>query len=84
MCSGVLASAYSLAMTDAIVAAGEKSDEEITGELPISIVTAIVSLRARPNPKTTADDIPETEGERIASLIISYLVDPRAYEASFW
>ena len=79
-----MASAYSLAITEAIVAAGEKSDLEIMGELPINIVTAIVSPRARPRPNTTAELIPEIEGERTASLIISYFVEPSAYEASFW
>ena len=74
---------YSLAITEAIVAAGEKIDLEMRGEFPISIVTAIVSPNALPRPRTTALLIPEREGERIAILIISYLVDPSAYEASF-
>ena len=78
MCNGVLASAYSFAMTEAIVAAGEKSEVEMMGELPMSIVTAMVSPSALPNPKTTAEEIPEIEGDKMASFIISYLVDPNA------
>lgn len=78
MCRGVLASAYSLAITDAIVAAGEKSDFEMTGVLPMSIVTAIVSPSALPSPKTTADAIPEIDGVITANFIISNLVEPSA------
>jgi len=59
---GVFASVYSLAMTDAIVAAGEKSDLVMTGELPINMVTAIVSPNALPNPKTIALVIPDNDG----------------------
>ncbi len=78
MCSGVFASVYSFAITDAMVAAGASSDLEISGLFPINIVTAIVSPRALPKPKTIADDIPETEGEITDILIISNFVDPKA------
>ncbi len=74
---------YSLAITEAIVEAGEKIEAEIFGELPISIVTAIVSPKALPSPRIIAEVIPEIEGRSIDILIISNFVDPRANAASF-
>ena len=43
-----------LAMMLAIVCAGAKRDAEICGRFPITIVTAIVSPKARPRPSTQA------------------------------
>ena len=52
------ASVNSLAMTAAIVYCGAKSDAETWGLLPMTMVTAIVSPIARPNPRMTAPMIP--------------------------
>ena len=78
MCNGVLASVYSLAITEAMVAAGEKSELEIIGEFPMSMVTAMVSPRARPRPRTTPELMPEIEGVTTAIFTISYFVEPKA------
>ena len=48
----------SLAMTAAIVYCGAKSESETWGLLPMTIVTAIVSPIARPNPSMIAPMIP--------------------------
>src|SRR5262245_50025239 len=45
-CSAFVASFISLAITDAIVYAGAKSDAEISARFPITMVTAIVSPSA--------------------------------------
>ena len=52
------ASANSLARTAAIVYCGAKSDSEICGLLPITIVTAMVSPSARPKPSMIAPTMP--------------------------
>ena len=52
------ASVNSLAMTDAIVECGSKTDQSATGRLPITIVTAIVSPMARPRPSRMAPMMP--------------------------
>ena len=53
-----VASVNSLAITAAIVYCGAYSDHEICGLFPISIVTAIVSPSARPNPSMIAPMMP--------------------------
>ena len=53
-----LASANSLAMTADIVYCGANSDALIFGLFPMTIVTAIVSPSARPNPSITAPTMP--------------------------
>ena len=55
-----------------------KNEEVIVGEFPISMVTAIVSPSALPRPRTTALLIPDRDGEKMAILIISNLVEPNA------
>ena len=54
----VVASVNSLAITLASVYPGLKRDAAICGVLPITIVTAIVSPRARPKPRITAPNNP--------------------------
>ena len=56
--SSSAASANSLATTAAIVYCGANSDSDTFGLLPITIVTAIVSPRARPKPSITAPMMP--------------------------
>jgi hypothetical protein len=46
-------------MSDAIVYPGARSDAEISGLFPISMVTAIVSPSARPSPSMMPPMIPE-------------------------
>ena len=50
-------SSESWAMIEAIVCAGAKSESEICGRLPITMVTAIVSPKARPKPSTVAPKV---------------------------
>ena len=52
------ASVNSLAITAAIEYCGAKSDAEICALLPMTMVTAMVSPSARPNPSITAPTIP--------------------------
>ena len=52
------ASANSLAITAAIVYWGAKRDTDTLGLLPMTMVTAMVSPRARPKPSMTAPTIP--------------------------
>src|SRR5205823_8012176 len=54
----VVASVNSFAITLARVYPGLKSDAAICGVLPITIVTAMVSPRARPRPRMTAPNKP--------------------------
>jgi hypothetical protein len=56
--SSSAASANSLAMTAAIVYCGANSDVDTCGVLPITMVTAIVSPSARPNPSMIEPTIP--------------------------
>ena len=56
--SASAASVNSLAMTADIVYCGANSDAAICGLFPITIVTAIVSPSARPNPSMTAPMMP--------------------------
>jgi hypothetical protein len=76
-----VASAKFAASTDAIVYAGSKSDADICGEFPITIVTAIVSPIARPSPRTTAPAIPDAAFPKTI-LVVSHLVAPSASAAS--
>src|SRR5439155_20149037 len=55
----VVASVNSLASTLAMVYDGARIEAEISGRLPITMVTAMVSPSARPSPSTTAPKIPE-------------------------
>ncbi len=57
MCS--TASANSLAMAAAMVYPGANSEAAISWRLPITMVTAMVSPRARPRPSTTAPMMPD-------------------------
>src|SRR5439155_22714356 len=56
--SSSAASANSFAMTAAIVYCGANNDSDTFGLFPITIVTAIVSPSARPNPSIMAPTIP--------------------------
>ncbi len=56
---------------------------ETCGLLPMTIVTAIVSPRARPKPSMIAPRIPLLP-KPSATLIASHRVAPRAYAASRW
>jgi hypothetical protein len=58
-CRSPDASLNSLAISDAIVYAGANSDAEISGRLPMTIVTAMVSPRARPSPKMMPPMMPD-------------------------
>ena len=57
-CRSSAASANSLAMTAAIVYCGAKRDSDTCGVLPITMVTAIVSPRARPKPSMIDPTMP--------------------------
>ena len=57
-CRSSVASVNSFAMTAAMVYCGAKSDQEIVGLFPITIVTAIVSPSARPKPSMMAPTMP--------------------------
>ena len=50
------------------------------GELPITIVTAIVSPKARPNAKITAPNIPEIPAGSNTLKIVSQRVAPKDIE----
>ena len=58
VCMSPLASANSLAITAGNEYPGAKSEARMVGELPITIVTAIVSPSARPRPSIVAPTIP--------------------------
>jgi len=58
------------------------SDAEISGRLPITIATAMVSPSARPSPRITAPITPETPNGNTAIRTISHLVAPKANAAS--
>ena len=77
-----MASANSLAITLASVAAGLNSDAEISAELPITIATAIVSPSARPSPRIIAPITPVMPYGITAVFTISHLVAPSASAAS--
>ena len=64
-------------MTAAIVYWGAKSEADTCGLLPMTIVTAIVSPIARPNPRMTAPMMPVRPNRR-AAWIASQRVAPRA------
>src|SRR5271163_2026471 len=80
----VVASANSLAMTLASGAAGANNENEMFGELPMTIATAIVSPSARPSPRMIAPTTPEIDGGNTDSRTISHLVAPSASAASRW
>src|SRR5919202_1226281 len=68
-------------MTEAMVYEGSKSEALISGRLPMTIVTAIVSPTARPKPSMIAPAMP---GAPLASTIrvVSHFVAPKASAAS--
>src|SRR5208283_3939633 len=76
-----VASVNSFAITLAIEYAGLKSEAEISGLLPMTIVTAIVSPIALPKPSNVAPTIPDRAFERII-LVVSHFVAPIANAAS--
>ncbi len=63
---------------------GAKSEIAISGLLPITMVTAMVSPKARLSPKIAAPAIPGLAGLSTAIRIVSHFVAPRAYAASRW
>ena len=71
-------------MTLASVLAGAKSDLLISGWLPMTMVTAIVSPSARPRPSMMAPTMPMRELRRTPMRIISQRVAPSASTASRW
>ena len=58
ICRSLAASVNSFAMTDAMVYCGANKDRDIVGLFPMTIVTAIVSPKARPSPSMMAPMIP--------------------------
>src|SRR5262249_27010157 len=58
VCSSSLASANSFAIPAGSEYPGAKSDARMVGEFPITIVTAMVSPRARPRPSMVAPTMP--------------------------
>src|SRR4029077_4234233 len=81
MWRSVSASVNSLSRTAAIVYCGAKSEAEILGLLPMTIVTAIVSPSARPKPSITAPTMP-VRAKKSAARIASKRVAPSAYAPS--
>src|SRR6266403_927687 len=79
-----VASVNSLASTLAMVYPGANSDLAISGRLPITIVTAIVSPSARPKPKMIAPTMPARALRSTPMRIISQRVAPNASAASRW
>ena len=77
----LVASVNSFASTLAIVYPGSKTEKEIVGRLPMTIVTAIVSPIALPNPSKVAPKIPGRASRRI-SRVDSHRVAPIASAAS--
>ena len=73
-----VASANSLAMHRRQRVAGAKSEAWISGELPITIVTAIVSPSARPRPRIAAPRMPGPAYGSTAMRIASQRVAPSA------
>src|SRR5256885_4966256 len=69
-------------MTLASVYAGEKRELEISGRLPMTIVTAIVSPSARPRASTAAPKIPALAAGRITLALVSHHVAPSATDDS--
>ncbi len=80
----LVASVNSLAITAAMVYPGAKSDAAISCRFPITIVTAIVSPNARPNPRITAPTIPDRAYGTTAVQAASHRVAPRPKAASRW
>src|SRR5579863_433707 len=78
----VVASVNSLAITLAKVYDGAKSDDDISGRLPITMVTAIVSPSARPSASTHAPKMPTRAAGKTTFIAVSHFVDPSAIEAS--
>ena len=72
----------SLAITLASVYDGAKSEAEISGRLPITIVTAIVSPSARPSPSTHAPKMPTRAAGSTTRVAVSHFVAPSAIDAS--
>src|SRR6266403_1366997 len=79
-----VASVNSLASTLAMVYPGANSDVAISGRLPITIVTAMVSPSARPKPKMIAPTMPARALRSTPMRIISQRVAPNASTASRW
>ena len=75
--SSSAASVNSLAMTAAIVYCGAKSEADTCGLLPMTMVTAMVSPRARPKPSITAPTMPVRAKYNVARMA-SKRVAPRA------
>src|SRR6266849_1307055 len=76
-----VASVNSFAITEARVYEGLNNEARISGRLPITIVTAIVSPIARPRPRITAPAIPGAPFPKTTS-VVSHLVAPTASAAS--
>src|ERR1700674_4647088 len=77
-----VASLNSLAMTLASVYPGWKIDGGISGRLPMTIVTATVSPRARPRASIVAPKIPARAVGRTTRHVISHHVAPNATDDS--
>src|SRR5437762_12364261 len=58
----LVASLNSFAINDAIVYPGANNDADISGRFPITMVTAIVSPRARPRPSIIPPMMPDQIG----------------------
>ena len=82
--NGSVASVNWLAMIDERVAAGANSECAMVGELPMTIVTAIVSPSARPVDRVTAPKRPTRALGSTTRQSTCQRVAPRANAASTW
>ena len=75
----------SAAMVAVIVRMGEKNNAKpdgITGAFPVTIITAIVSPKARPIPNMIAVKTPERAAGKVTYQMVCHSVVPRARDAS--
>jgi len=77
-----ISSPYFEAINDASVSPGENIDEGIRGMPPTTILTAIVSPNARPNPSNIAANMFGPEARKTTFFTVSHFVAPTERDAS--
>ena len=75
-------SLYADTINDASVCPGEKSVDGVRVIPPTTILTAMVSPNALPNPRKTAEIILGAEARKITFFTVSHFVAPTEREAS--
>jgi hypothetical protein len=75
-------SPYAETINEASVCPGSKSDEGVRVIPPTTMLTAIVSPNALPNPKNTAEIILGAEARKTTFFTVSHFVAPTERDAS--